>query len=98
MCLAFFCCMLYPCRCSAGFSAAPAPIAPPAASASNNISVADPQVTSSALLGSGMGNSFTHHNDLKAPEPVVLSHQVCMLIFLSMIRWCLWLSPLRLSK
>ena len=64
-------------RLNAGFSAAPAPIAPPAASASSNISSADPQVTSSGLLSSGMGNSFSHRNDLKAPEPAVLSHQVC---------------------
>lgn len=68
-------------RCLTGFSAAPAPvpIAPHAVPASSNISSADPQVTSSGLLSSGLGNSFTHQMDLKAPEPVALTHQVCLI-------------------
>ncbi|CAK0752488.1 hypothetical protein CVIRNUC_002150 [Coccomyxa viridis] len=60
---------------SMGFSAAPAPIAPPAASALSHISSADPQITSSGLLSSGLGSSFTQHMDMKAPEPVASSYQ-----------------------
>ncbi len=67
--------------CLAGFSAAPAPapIAPHAAPASTNISSADPQVTSSGLLSSGLGSSFTHQMESKAPEPAPLTHQVCLI-------------------
>ena len=37
-------------------------------------------MTSSGLLSSGLGSSFTHQMELKAPEPVALTHQVFIII------------------